>query len=154
MKSTGEALGIDSDLHRAFLKGFEGANMPVPQAGGVYVSVKDADKNEFTADVIKKYSAAGFKIMASEGTGEFLAGCGIEVKMLAPEEAEKLAGKDINILINVANVGNRKGTEGLSLRRKAIEKGIAVLTCMDTAAVFLDVIKLKREGVQLEYEAI
>ncbi len=154
MKSTGEALGIDSDLHRAFLKGFEGANIPVPQAGGVYVSVKDADKNEFTAEVIKKYSAAGFKIMASEGTGEFLAGCGIDVKILAPEEAEKLAGKDINILINVANVGNRKGTEGLSLRRKAIEKGIAVLTCMDTAAVFLDVIKLKREGMQLEYEAI
>ena len=111
MKSTGEALGIDSDLHKAFLKG---------------------------------YSAAGFKIMASEGTGEFLAGYGIDVKILEPEEAEKLAGKDINILINVANVGNRKGTEGLSLRRKAIEKGIAVLTCMDTAAVFLDVIKLKR----------
>ena len=154
MKSTGEALGIDSDLHRAFLKGFEGANIPVPQAGGVYVSVKDADKNEFTAEVTKKYSAAGFKIMASEGTGEFLAGCGIDVKILASEEAEKLAGKDINILINVANVGNRKGTEGLSLRRKAIEKGIAVLTCMDTAAVFLDVIKLKREGMQLEYEAI
>ena len=154
MKSTGEALGIDSDLHKAFLKGFEGANIPVPQAGGVYVSVKDADKNEFTAEVIKKYSAAGFKIMASECTGEFLAGCGIDVKILAPEEAEKLAGKDINILINVANVGNRKGTEGLSLRRKAIEKGIAVLTCMDTAAVFLDVIKLKREGMQLEYEAI
>ena len=115
MKSTGEALGIDSDLHRAFLKGFEGANIPVPQAGGVYVSVKDADKNEFTAEVIKKYSAAGFKIMASECTGDFLAGCGIDVKILAPEEAEKLAGKDINILINVANVGNRKGTEGLSL---------------------------------------
>ncbi len=154
MKSTGEALGIDKDLHKAFLKGFEGANIPVPKTGGVYASVKDADKNEFTAEVISKYSEAGFEIMASQGTGSFLESYGVKTRIIAPEEAEKMAGKDINILINVANVGNRKGTEGLSLRRKAIEKGITVLTCIDTANVFLDVIKLKREGVQLEYEAI
>lgn len=154
MKSTGEALGIDKDLHKAFLKGFEGANMPIPENGGVYVSVRDSDKNEFTACVVKKYSEAGFEIMASEGTGEFLKAYGIAVRIIKTEDAEKSAGKDINILINVANVGNRKGTEGLALRRSAVEKGITVLTCMDTANVFLDVIKLKRENVKLEYECI
>lgn len=154
MKSTGEALGIDKDFTKALLKGFEGAKMPMPLEGGVYVSVKDPDKNPDTAGAIKKYAEFGFKILASAGTHEFLDREGIENEEIDIDEATKLMGDRINILVNVATVGNHKGTAGLKLRRKAIEKGVTVLTCIDTAEVFLDVLKLKKDGVELTYESI
>ena len=40
------------------------------------------------------------------------------------------------------------------LRRQAIEKGLPVLTCMDTAGAYLAAVKLKKAGVTPEYRAI
>lgn len=154
MKSTGEALGIDRDLDMALLKGFEGARMAMPLAGTVYVSVNDQNKDDKTAEVVKGYIDAGYSIFASEETSAFLEKKGISNKEMSITDATKVMGEDIDILINVANVGNRKGTEGLALRRKAIEKGVTVLTCIDTAEVFLKCIKLKKKGVKLSYEPV
>ena len=154
MKSTGEALGIDADLEKAIYKGFLGAKKPMPLSGGVYVAVKDADKNGFTAEAIKEYADFGFRIMASQGTGEYLKAQGIDAEIIDIEDAKALMGSEIKILINVANVGNRKGTKGLALRRKAVESGVSVITCIDTAKIFLDSLKLKGAETELSYEAI
>ena len=153
MKSTGEALGIDEDLDKALLKGFEGARTPIHTEGTVYVSVKDPDKNRETADVVQSYVDEGFDILASEGTSAFLKEHGIDNRMVSIDDAPAIMD-DVNILINVANVGNHKGTKGLRLRRKAIEKGVAVLTCMDTAEVYLKAVKLRKNNETLKYNEI
>ena len=74
--------------------------------------------------------------------------------MISIDDAPAVMGDRIRILINVANVGNRKGTRGLKLRRKAIEKGVTVITCMDTAEAFLRCIRIKKKGVEPEYEPV
>lgn len=154
MKSTGEALGIDRDLDIALLKGFEGARTGMPLEGEVYVSVNEPNKSSETARIVKEYMEEGYSISASEGTAKFLAEEGIAAEMISIDDAPAVMGDRIRILINVANVGNRKGTRGLKLRRKAIEKGVTVITCMDTAEAFLRCIRIKKKGVEPEYEPV
>ena len=43
MKSTGEVMGLDSSFERAFAKSQLGAGVRLPDAGGVFLSVRDAD---------------------------------------------------------------------------------------------------------------
>lgn len=154
MKSTGEALGIDKDLDIALLKGFEGARTGMPLEGEIYVSVNEPNKSSETARIVKEYMEEGYSISASEGTAKFLNEEGIDAEMISIDDAPAVMGDRIRILINVANVGNRKGTRGLKLRRKAIEKGVTVITCMDTAEAFLRCIRIKKKGVEPEYEPV
>jgi carbamoyl-phosphate synthase large subunit len=44
MKSTGEVMGIADDFAKAYLKAELGAGVPLPDAGTLFVSVKDSDK--------------------------------------------------------------------------------------------------------------
>ena len=46
MRSTGEVMGLDMTYDMAFAKSQLGAGMRMPQAGTVFISVKDADKAE------------------------------------------------------------------------------------------------------------
>src|SRR4029077_3059783 len=44
MRSTGEVMGIDNDLGRAFVKAYQAAGLKLPKSGRVFISVKNADK--------------------------------------------------------------------------------------------------------------
>ena len=44
MRSTGEVMGWDVSFPRAFLKAQMGAGVHLPEAGRVFVSVRDSDK--------------------------------------------------------------------------------------------------------------
>src|SRR5207247_2461389 len=44
MKSTGEVMGIDRSLGRAYYKAMLAAGNPLPTQGAVYVTVRDEDK--------------------------------------------------------------------------------------------------------------
>ena len=57
-------------------------------------------------------------------------------------------------VINVPTVVNRKENDSFPVRRKAIERGVSVMTCMDTAKVFLKAINLKQQGAVLEYNSL
>ena len=58
MKSTGEVMGIDSDFDMAFGKALIGGGMRLPDGGTVFVSVKDADKDNILPAVRKWLSSA------------------------------------------------------------------------------------------------
>ena len=49
MKSTGEVMGLDSSFERAFAKSQLGAGVILPEAGTVFLSIKDADKSGLPA---------------------------------------------------------------------------------------------------------
>ena len=60
----------------------------------------------------------------------------------------------ISLVINIPVVANRKERESFPVRRKAIERGISVMTCMDTARVFLKAVKLKQQDAVLDYKPL
>lgn len=151
MRSTGEVLGIDKDLDTAIYKGFLAANMKIPVSGGIFVSLRDSEKNDLTIKTIKKYKDAGFEIYSSKGTGGFLKNNGIATEITSFEKAKDMVGNEIKCVINVPRVGNITESQGFGLRRKAIEWGIPVLTCIDTAEAFMIAIDLKQKGKKVEY---
>lgn len=152
MKSTGEVLGIDPDLDKAIYKAFLAADMRIPTEGGVYISLRNYDKNDSSAKVIREYQDAGLKIYASEGTSDFLNETRIKAEELPMEEFKDALEDKIRLVINVPNLTNHTETMGFAMRRQAIERGIPVLTCMDTAEAFIKAVKLKQADTQLDYE--
>ncbi|MEE0771734.1 MAG: carbamoyl-phosphate synthase (glutamine-hydrolyzing) large subunit [Anaerovoracaceae bacterium] len=161
MKSTGEVLGIDEDLDKALYKGFLGAGMDIPTGGNVFVTLREADQNEYTADILSDYMKSGFKIYATDDTIDFIKEHGIDAEPMDYETAQEWimnhedeSDKRLSLVINVPTVANRKENDSFPVRRKAIERGVSVMTCMDTAKVFLKAINLKQQGAVLEYNSL
>ncbi len=154
MRSTGEVLGMDRELDLALYKGLLGAGIRIFTEGGVYVSLRDHDKTEEAAAWMKQYAQEGFAIYASAGTCRFLTDHGIPCTAVPFGAVGGMIGDEIQVMINVPQVTNKISTDMFPLRRQAIEKGLPVLTCMDTAGAYLAAVKLKKAGVTPEYRAI
>ena len=161
MKSTGEVLGIDKDLDKAIYKGFLGAGMSIPTNGNVFVTLKESEQNTYTADILRDYAEAGFRLYATDDTIEFIMAHDIPVEPMDYDTAQKWimnhdseSDEKIALVINIPVVANRKERESFPVRRKAIERGISVMTCMDTARVFLKAVKLKQQDAVLDYEPL
>lgn len=158
MKSTGEVLGIDENLDNAFYKGIIGAGMNIPTEGNIFVALRDAEHDEYTAGILQGYSDAGFKMYADDDTIGFMNEYGIPAEEMNADTAqewitnhEENDDRKISLVINVPTVANRKENDSFPVRRKATERGIPVITCLDTGRIFLNVIKMKQTGTEPDY---
>ena len=161
MKSTGEVLGIDKELDKALYKGFLGAGMNIPTGGNIFVTLKDSEQNQYTADILSDYIDAGFKMYVTDDTMDFFKAHDLPAEEMDYDTAQKWimnhstdSEEKLAMVINLPTVANRKNTDSFPVRRKAIERGISVMTCMDTAWAFLKAIRLKQNDTKLEYKAL
>jgi UDP-N-acetylmuramyl pentapeptide phosphotransferase/UDP-N-acetylglucosamine-1-phosphate transferase len=94
MRSTGEVMGLDMTYDMAFAKSQLGAGMRMPQAGTVFISVKDADKPR-AVGLARELAALGFTIHSTGGTAKLLAAEGLPVAEVAEVTAfpEMLDGR-------------------------------------------------------------
>src|SRR5690606_24670823 len=79
MRSTGEVMGIDTNMGLAFAKSQIAAGNTIPESGTVFLSVNRRDKvkmDSLGADLV----ALGFKLMATSGTAAQLRAEGLEVQ--------------------------------------------------------------------------
>ena len=81
MKSTGEAIGYDSKLHRAAYKALTASGMKLKNYGTVLVSVADEDKEE-TIPLVRRFYNMGFNIEAMSLTAHVLCEHGIRTRTL------------------------------------------------------------------------
>ncbi|EBA13046.1 carbamoyl-phosphate synthase large subunit [Roseobacter sp. CCS2] len=72
MRSTGEVMGWDRSFPRAFLKAQMGAGAELPEAGTVFISIKDADKTDAMLEAAQMLLKLGFSIVATRGTAAWL----------------------------------------------------------------------------------
>ncbi len=161
MKSTGEVLGIDKELDKALYKGFLGAGMNIPTEGNIFVTLKNSEQNQYTADILSDYIDAGFKMYVTDDTMDFFKAHDLPAEKMDYDTAQKWimnhstdSDEKLAMVINLPVVANRKETDTFPVRRKAIERGISVMTCMDTAWAFLKAIRLKQAGTKLDYKAL
>ncbi|MDR1028810.1 MAG: carbamoyl-phosphate synthase (glutamine-hydrolyzing) large subunit, partial [Clostridiales Family XIII bacterium] len=155
MKSTGEILAIDESYEKAVYKGFLATGVAIPEGGGVYVSLRDSEKTERTASVLRRYADEGFRLYASEGTGAFLAARGLASEGVdAAGVKRRIASGEINIVINAPRVANKPDSDSFAIRRYAVERNLPVHTCMDTAEAFLLAIGAKKGGVAPAYKTL
>src|SRR2546428_11271492 len=71
MKGTGEVMGIDRSLGRAYYKAMLAAGNPLPTQGAIYVTVRDEDKPTILP-VVERLARIGLRIFATRGTAQFL----------------------------------------------------------------------------------
>ena len=150
MKSTGEVLGIAKRFDEALLKGLVASGNQMKKSGGVFISVRDADKQE-VLEVADKFESMGFTIYATGGTAQLL-----NRNMIAANVVKKIGeDKDNNVLtlldsgkvdyvISTSEKGRQPARDSVKIRRKAVERSIVCLTSIDTANAIADVLAMDK----------
>ncbi len=131
MKSTGEVMGIDRSFPLALYKAMISSGLKIVPAGSVLVSLADRDKEE-ALPVIGRYREMGFRLFATKGTAESLAGAGFSVEEAGDPVAMVRSGA-VSLVINTPTKGKIPGKPGFNLRRTASEYRVPCLTSLDTA---------------------
>ena len=132
MKSTGEAMGIDSDFSLAFAKAQLGAGTILPQAGKLFVSVKDTDK-PVVLPAVRQLAALGFVITATDGTARYLEGEGVTVERVnkvaqgRPHIVDRVVDGDIALIFNTTE-GWQSLKDSESIRRSALMSKVPQFT--------------------------
>ena len=137
MKSTGEAMGFDTNFGLSFAKSQIASNNNIPLKGTAFISVKDKDKEKILGNV-KKLKKLGFSICATSGTAKYLISKGIKCKKVnkvsqgSPHIVEKLNSKSIALVINTTE-GKNSVSDSFSLRRSSLMNRIPYFTTMPAA---------------------
>ena len=105
--------------------------------------------------MVNEYVKFGFDVYASQGTDKFLMEKGIKCEFIDIDEVPELITKGkISIIINTPTRGNNPESEGFRLRRKASQYRVPVFTCIDTARVFLNAVKIEKYNEPVDYYAM
>ncbi len=147
MKSTGEVLGIANTLEEALFKGLIAAGYKMKKQGGVFITVRNPDKNEIGA-VAKKYNELGFTLYATKGTARTIRDYGLDViEVDKIHESDKdntltlIESGKINYVISTSSKGRIPTRDSVKIRRKTVERNIPCLTSIDTANALADSLK-------------
>lgn len=147
MKSTGEAIGYDDKLNRALYKALQASGTKLQNYGTVFATIADSDKEE-ALPLIRRFYNLGFNIEATKGTAKFLKENGIRTHVLqkisdgSNEIRDSIRQGHIAYVINTGNVGAIDvQSDGVEIRKYAIESNVTMFTSLDTVRVLLDVLE-------------
>lgn len=147
MKSTGEAIGYDRSLKRAFYKALQASGIKMKEYGTVMVTLADEDKEE-ALPLVRRFYELGFNIEATVGTGEFLKDHGIRTRIRgklsdgSDEVIRSIEAGYVSYIINTrAILSGIHYVDGAEIRRSAIMNGVTIFTSLDTVRILLDVLE-------------
>ncbi len=150
MKSTGEVMGLDSSFERAFAKSQLGAGVILPQAGTVFLSVKDTDKHAAPA-LARRLTEMGFAVLATRGTAATIRAAGLTVKVVnkvlegRPHCVDAILSGEVQLVINTAS-GPQSVADSFAIRRGALTHGVPHYTTMAGARAAVHAIAALRAG--------
>ncbi|MSO80133.1 MAG: carbamoyl-phosphate synthase large subunit [Alphaproteobacteria bacterium] len=150
MRSTGEVMGLDRDFGHAFAKSQLGGGTQLPQAGTVFISVRDRDKPA-AAGLARRLVALGFEIIATSGTAAVLAAESIPVRSVnkvlegRPHIVDEMKNGDVQLVFNTTEGAQSIG-DSYSLRRTALTSRIPYYTTLAGARAAVLAIEAMRAG--------
>ncbi|WP_323038515.1 carbamoyl-phosphate synthase large subunit [Gemmobacter sp.] len=151
MRSTGEVMGWDRTFALAFLKAQMGAGVQLPDAGRVFVSIKDADKSAALAEAARDLVALGFEITATRGTAKWLEAEGVKAIPVGkvyegrPNVVDALKNGEIAVVMNTTE-GTQSITDSRDIRRVALMDKIPYFTTAAGAIAAVAAMKARSEG--------
>ena len=132
MKSTGEVMGLDQSFGAAFAKAQLGVGNRLPEAGVVFISVRDRDKAAMV-ELGQLLLERGYRLIATDGTAGYLRRSGLEVEVInkvhqgRPHVVDRIKDGGIAIVLNTTE-GRRAIRDSYTLRRAALEHKIPYYT--------------------------
>ena len=151
MRSTGEVMGWDRTFALAFLKAQMGAGVTLPDAGRVFVSIKDMDKTAAFATAMQDMAALGFEIVATRGTNTWLNAQGVTSTLVnkvyegRPNIVDRLKNNDIAMVMNTTE-GTQAVSDSRDIRRVALMDKIPYFTTAAAAIAVVEAMKARGEG--------
>ncbi len=145
MRSTGEVMGHASSFGHAFIKAQSAAGVPLPLSGTVCISVNDFDKGA-VSKIARELSTLGFKIIATEGTANWLNSLGIQTDTVnklsdgSPHIVDMMLDGQIDLMINTP-LGSQAHNDGIEIRSQAYALGVPIITTMSAAVASVQGIK-------------
>jgi carbamoyl-phosphate synthase large subunit len=154
MKSTGEVMGSHERASAAYLKARLATESPVPTEGGVYITVKDADKHAIIEQA-RELAELGFQLYATRGTAQILRDeGGLDVQTCyriterkTPDALDLMRQGKIHLIINTPRNTGGAVLDGNMMRRLAVELNIPFVTTMAGARMEVLAIGEMRLGI-------
>ncbi|MBV1693535.1 MAG: carbamoyl-phosphate synthase large subunit [Hyphomicrobiales bacterium] len=134
MKSTGEVMGLDRDYALAFAKSQLGAGTSLPTTGAVFVSVREADKDELLG-AMRDLVDLGFRILATRGTKRHFAAHGIPCEQVnkvlegRPHIVDLIKNGQVQLVFNTTE-GAKSIADSRDIRRTALMNRIPYYTTL------------------------
>ncbi len=150
MRSTGEVLGMADSFPLAFYKSQVAAGFALPLQGAALITVAPGDRKG-ALSIAKDLAQMGFKIIATEGTGDFLKENGIVceyVKKLQegrPNIVDLMKNREIQFVLNTP-VGKQSAQDDSYIRKSAIKYKIPYFTTTNAGQAAARGIKAAREN--------
>ena len=143
-------MGIDINFSSAFAKSQIAAGTLLPQAGSVFISVRD-DHKDSILEPARILHEKGFLLLATSGTAEALKKANLPVKRIKkvlegrPHVVDNMISGHIDLVINTTD-GAQAIQDSFSLRRSALTHGIPYYTTVEGAKAAVQAITAIREG--------
>ena len=145
MRSTGEVMGIDSDLGIAYAKSQMSAQPALPLKGDVFISVKDSDKPA-ALEVAKDLVELGLKVHASTGTASYFAKNGLKVPVMLkiregrPNVVDSIKNGQVKFILNTPN-GAVPREDEVAIRSAATAARVPTMTTLRAARASVQAIR-------------
>ena len=136
MKSTGEAMGIDSGCGLAYLKSQMGAGNRLPRRGGLMLSVRDADKAALIP-LARQLRHLGYDIYATLGTSTALwegglpANAVFRISLGRPHAIDLVENETIAWIVSTPTPGTDPMTDEVRMRAHATIRGVPLTTTLN-----------------------
>ncbi len=150
MRSTGEVMGLDMSYDMAFAKAQLGAGMRMPQAGTVFISVKDADKVKILP-AMRKLVEMGFKLVATGGTQRYFEDKGVPSTKInkvlegRPHVVDAIKNGEIQLVLNTTET-RASQSDSKPIRQTAMMQKVPYYTTLPGILAVTKAIAAQREG--------
>jgi carbamoyl-phosphate synthase large subunit len=135
MKSTGEVMGVGETFAEAFLKSQLAAGIKLPDAGKVFISVKNSDKAR-AIDMARKLHDLGYQIVATRGTAAALSAAGVPVTPVnkvaegRPHIVDMIKNDEIALVVNTVEEKRSAIQDSYAIRRAALTDEVPTFTTL------------------------
>ncbi len=154
MKSTGEVMGVGKTFGEAFVKSQLGAGVKLPEAGKVFLSVKNNDKARAVA-VGKELVAMGYTLCATRGTAAALEAAGIAVQTVnkvtegRPHIVDMIKNGEIAMVINTVEERRNAIADSRQIRTSALLARVTTFTTIFGAEAAVEGMKAMRNNLDV-----
>lgn len=134
MKSTGEVMGAGASFAEAYGKAQTAASDTIPNKGRVFLSVRDADKDQLP-EIAKGLVELGFALVATQGSAKIISEAGMEVQLVnkvqegRPHIVDMLKNHDVDFIVNTTE-GKQAIADSYWIRRTALQNKVCYTTTM------------------------
>ncbi|MCL2640739.1 MAG: carbamoyl-phosphate synthase large subunit, partial [Phycisphaerales bacterium] len=146
MKSTGEVMGIDHNRGLAYVKSQMAAGNALPTTGGVFISLRDEDKEPAIA-LARELHRLGFTIYATCGTSSMFYNAGIptqavfRIQLGRPNSLDLATAGKIQWIVNSTENGAKAMVDDIRMRSQAVISGIPITTTLSGMAAAVEGIR-------------